>query len=78
MSSASAHLPSEDKFADFTISIHTYKIVEDHPILVDVAIPKNCVNDQVDVKKRAPICVELHGGWLVCSAFCPGIMILLM
>ena len=55
----------QKKFAEFTISTHTYKVVEGHSILVDVAVPKKLLDTQGNAKKKAPICVELHGGWLV-------------
>ena len=36
----------QKKFAEFTISTHTYKVVEGHSILVDVAVPKKLLDTQ--------------------------------
>ena len=55
----------DKKLAGFTTSTHTYKIIEEHPILVDVSIPKAHLLSQDNARKKVPICVEFHGGGLV-------------
>ena len=63
-------VPLEDKFAAFSVFTHTYKVVDEHPILVDVAIPKKLLSQGTDALKKVPVCIRLHGGWLVRSN-CP-------
>ena len=63
-------VPLEDKFAAFSVFTHTYKVVDEHPILVDVAIPKKLLSQEADALRKAPVCIRLHGGWLVRSN-CP-------
>lgn len=61
-------LPLEDPLASFSISTHTYKVVDGHEILVDVLIPKKLLQLGVDSnewKKGRPISVRVHGGGLV-------------
>jgi len=61
-------LPAEDKLGPFSISTHTYKVVDGHAILTDVLIPKKLLElrpDSDDWKSARPIMVRIHGGWLV-------------
>lgn len=61
-------LPLEDPLASFSISTHTYKVVDGHEILVDVLIPKKVLElgpESVEWKELRPISVRLHGGGLV-------------
>ncbi|KLO07463.1 alpha/beta-hydrolase [Schizopora paradoxa] len=72
-------LPLEDPLASFSISTHTYKVVDRHEILVDVLIPKKLLDlgpGSDEWKKPRPISVRLHGGGLVtgkrtCASFVP-------
>lgn len=47
-----------DRFSAFNISTHAYKVVEEHPILVDVSIPKSLAGGH---KTKAP----LSSGYMV-------------
>lgn len=64
-------VPLEDKFSPFSISTHTYKVVDKHPILADVYIPKKLLSEGIDSnkwKEKRPVVIRIHGGGLV-SAF---------
>lgn len=58
----SQSVPLGDRFSAFNISTHAYKVVEEHPILVDVSIPKSLAGGH---KTKAPTLVRVHGGGLV-------------
>lgn len=61
-------LPLGDPLAAFSISTHTYKVVDGHEILVDMLIPKKLLElgpESVEWKEPRPISVRLHGGGLV-------------
>lgn len=65
-------LPVEDRLGPFSISTHTYKVVDGHEILADVLIPKKLLElgpNSDDWKKGRPIMVRYHGGWLVSPLF---------
>jgi len=61
-------LPVEDKLGPFSISTHTYKVVDGHAILTDVLIPKKLLElgpNSDEWKKGRPVALRIHGGWLV-------------
>jgi len=61
-------LQGDDKFAPFSISTHTYKMVDGHPILADVFIPKSLLDlDRASTErsKKRPLMIRIHGGALV-------------
>lgn len=57
----------DGKYADFFITTHTYKTVDEHPILVDVLIPKTLIQDRrgYATNPKRPILLRYHAGWLV-------------
>ncbi|KAL5478603.1 hypothetical protein ACEPAI_2787 [Sanghuangporus weigelae] len=56
----------QDRFASFELSTHTYKRVDNAPILVDVLIPKKLIQESSDSRKvKRPVMIRIHGGWLV-------------
>ena len=62
----------EEKLNPFSISTHTYKVVDGHEILTDVLIPKKLLElgpDSDDWKGKRPVMVRFHGGWLVSTLF---------
>ncbi|KAI5120188.1 hypothetical protein M0805_002654 [Coniferiporia weirii] len=57
-----------DKYAHFSVSTHTYKTVDGHPILVDVLVPKGLLNEGAESENRKtkrPVILRFHGGWLI-------------
>lgn len=50
-----------DKFSSFQIHSTSYKVVNEHPIGVDVLVPKN-LNPETE---KCPLIVRFHGGYLV-------------
>jgi len=66
-------IPLKDPLAPFSISTHTYKIVDGHEILADVLIPKKLLllgPGSDEWTKGRPILVRVHGGGLVSEGFC--------
>ena len=59
--SAAALIP--DKFSPFDIHSTSYKVVNEHPIGVDILVPK----DLKPENKKRPLIVRFHGGFLVCN-----------
>ena len=58
----------DGKFADFFISTHTYKTVDDHPILIDVLVPKALVQERRGAGMlERPVLLRYHLGALVRS-----------
>ncbi|KAL5520913.1 hypothetical protein ACEPAF_2916 [Sanghuangporus sanghuang] len=58
----------EDRSSLFEISTHTYKTIDETPILTDVFIPKRIVQDGLErpaENKKLLIMIHLHGGVLV-------------
>ncbi|KAL5514545.1 hypothetical protein ACEPAG_1861 [Sanghuangporus baumii] len=56
----------QDRFAPFELLTHTYKRVDNVPILVDVLIPKKLIQESSGSRKvKRPVMIRIHGGWLV-------------
>ncbi|KLO07238.1 alpha/beta-hydrolase [Schizopora paradoxa] len=58
----------DDKFALFSISTFTYKVVDEHPILADVLIPKGLLaldRSSSEWTSKRPLMIRIHGGALV-------------
>ena len=52
----------------FSVTTHVYKTVEDHPIKIDVLVPKATLEKRdplSETSARCPIILRYHGGWLV-------------
>ncbi|KAI5118649.1 hypothetical protein M0805_002569 [Coniferiporia weirii] len=61
-------VPLEDKYSPFHISTHAYKLIDGHPILVDVFVPRKLMNEEPNSaswSEKRPVIVRIHGGWLV-------------
>ena len=52
---------NEEKFSPFQIHSTSYKVVNEHPIGVDVLVPK----DLKPETRKCPLIVRFHGGYLV-------------
>lgn len=60
--------PVGDKLSPFNVSSYTYKVVDGHPILLDVLIPKKLIDEGPQSDKwnsKRPLMIRYHGGWLV-------------
>ena len=52
---------SPEKFAPFSVYSTSYKTVNEHPIGVDVLVPKSLKSGS----GKSPLIVRFHGGYLV-------------
>ena len=57
----SAAALNPEKFSPFQIHSTSYKVVNEHPIGVDVLVPKDLKAET----KRLPLIVRFHAGFLV-------------
>lgn len=60
----------DDKFERFVKTTHAYKVIQEHPIFLDVIIPKRLVEagpDSEEWKAKRPVMLYFHAGWLVRS-----------
>lgn len=65
----SAAALNPEKFSPFYIHSTSYKAVNEHPISVDILVPK----DLTPGITERPLIVRFHGGFLV-SDFCSSLM----
>ena len=59
----SAAALNQEKLSPFEIHSTSYKVVNEHPIGVDVLMSK----DLKPENKKCPLIVRFHGGFLVCN-----------
>ena len=62
--SVSAAALTPEKFSPFHIHSTSYKVVNGHPISVDILVPKNLESGT----KKCPLMVRFHGGFLVSNS----------
>ncbi|KAL5536369.1 hypothetical protein ACEPAF_191 [Sanghuangporus sanghuang] len=57
-----------DKFDQFIATTYEYKTVDEHPIFLDILVPKKIAKAGLDLEERkvkCPVMLYFHAGWLV-------------